>query len=158
MVKITEDRVLAMYLLQTLMGVMGIVMLLVFPFPKASAVPFALASGVLHTSYNLFLARAYRHGDLGLVYPVARGTAPLLTLIATHLFTADVISPLATIGVIVLILGIWLIALSGAVWKQDRATFVYALITSCFIGTYTIVDGLGAVSYTHLTLPTKRIV
>ncbi|MDE2383437.1 MAG: EamA family transporter [Alphaproteobacteria bacterium] len=143
LVKITDDRVLAMYLLQTLMGVMGLAMLLVFPFPKAAAVPFAITSGLLHTSYNLFLARSYRHGDLSVVYPVARGTAPLLTLIATHLFTADVISTQATLGVVVLIIGIWLIALSSNIWKQDRLTFIYALITSCFIGAYTVVDGLG---------------
>jgi len=142
-VKVTEDRVLAMYVLQVLMGFMGIAMLLVFPFPQHAALPFAIASGVLHTSYNLFLARAYRHGDLSLVYPVARGTAPLITLVATHLFTTDIISPQATAGVIVLILGIWLIALSGNVWRQDKLTFVYALITSCFIGVYTVVDGLG---------------
>ena len=142
-VKITDDRVLAMYVLQVLMGAMGLVMLLVFPFPLSVSWPFAVTSGLLHTGYNFFLARSYRHGDLGLVYPVARGTAPLLTLIATHIFTTDVISPLATIGVIALILGIWLIALSSDVWKTDRATFGFALITSCFIGAYTVVDGLG---------------
>jgi drug/metabolite transporter (DMT)-like permease len=143
LVKITDDRVLAMYLLQTLMGVMGLAMLLVFPFPNTASIPFAITSGILHTSYNLFLARSYRHGDLSVVYPVARGTAPLITLVATHLFTTDTISIQATLGVVVLIIGIWLIALSSNIWKQDRLTFMFALITSCFIGAYTVVDGLG---------------
>ena len=142
-VKITDDRVLAMYVLQTLMGLMGVGLLLAFPFPQASALPFALTSGALHTAYNLFLARSYRHGDLGLVYPVARGTAPLITLVATQVFTHDALSPLALSGIIILILGIWLIALSGDVFKADRTTFIFALITSCFIGAYTVVDGLG---------------
>jgi len=133
-----------MFLLQTMMGLMGIVMLAVFPFPLQSAWAFALTSGFLHTGYNLFLARSYRHGDLGLVYPVARGTAPLLTLFGTKLFTQDAISHFALAGIIVLILGIWLIAFSGKALKTDKATLGFALITSVFIGCYTIVDGLGA--------------
>ena len=142
-VKITDDRVLAMYVLQTLMGVMGLGLLLAFPFPQRTALPFALTSGVLHTCYNLFLARSYRYGDLGLVYPVARGTAPLITLVATQVFTHDALSLVAFSGIVVLILGIWLIALSGDVFRADRTTFIFALITSAFIGAYTVVDGLG---------------
>ncbi len=143
-VKITDDRVLAMYVLQTLMGFMGLAMVLVFPFPKSAALPFAFTSGLLHTAYNLFLARSYRHGDLGLVYPVARGTAPLITLVATQVFTHDALSSVAMAGIIILIMGIWMIALSGDVFKSDKVTLGFALVTSMFIGAYTIVDGLGA--------------
>ncbi|MBG1232886.1 EamA family transporter [Aestuariivirga litoralis] len=142
-VKISADRFHAMYLLQVLMGVMGLGMLMVFPFPLAAAWPYVIASGLLHTGYNVFLARSYKHGDLGLVYPVARGTAPLLTLIGTQIFAQDVISSIAKAGIITLIIGIWLIALSADVFKAHRATFIYALITSLFIGCYTVVDGLG---------------
>ncbi len=143
-VKIADDRFLAMFTLQSMMGLMGVLMLAVFPFPLQASWSFAIISGVLHTGYNLFLARSYRHGDLGLVYPVARGTAPLLTLLGTKLFTQDSISHFAFVGIVVLILGIWLIALSGKVLKTDKATLGFALITSVFIGCYTIVDGLGA--------------
>jgi drug/metabolite transporter (DMT)-like permease len=105
--------------------------------------PFALTSGLLHTAYNLFLARSYRHGDLGVVYPVARGAAPLITLAATQVFTHDALAPVAMAGVIVLMIGIWMIALSGDTFKNDKVTFGFALVTSMFIGAYTIVDGLG---------------
>ena len=142
-VKIAADGFLAIFLLQTLMGVMGLAMLAFFPFPVSAAWGFALTSGVLHTGYNLFLARSYKFGDLGLVYPVARGAAPLLTLIGSQLFTQDAISTTAMLGVVTLIIGIWLIALSSNVFHAHRGTFLFALTTSVFIGCYTIVDGLG---------------
>ncbi|MDE2444701.1 MAG: EamA family transporter [Alphaproteobacteria bacterium] len=144
LVKSNLDRFLAMFMLQSLMGLMGIVMLAFFAFPGQASLPYALTSGLLHTGYNLFLVRSYKSGELGLVYPVARGTAPLLTLIGTHIFTQDALSSLATAGIVILILGIWLIAISPTLAKKlDRTTLVYALITSVFIGLYTVVDGLG---------------
>ncbi len=144
LVKLNIDRFLAMFLLQTLMGVMGIAMLLVFTAPSAASLPFALSSGVLHTGYNLFLARSYRTGDLSVVYPVARGTAPLITLGASYIFGHDSISLFAVLGILTLIAGIWMIALgpSKAV-RVDRTTLLFALGTSVFIGCYTVVDGLG---------------
>lgn len=144
LVKLNIDRFLSLFLLQTLMGVMGLGMLLVFAWPSSASLPYALTSGILHTGYNLFLARSYRTGDLSVVYPVARGTAPLITLAASFMFTQDQISPFATVGILVLIAGIWLIALgpSKAV-RIDRSTLLFALGTSVFIGCYTVVDGLG---------------
>jgi drug/metabolite transporter (DMT)-like permease len=144
LVKFKLDRFLAMFLLQTLMGLMGLIILMVFAFPSVSSWPYAAVSGVLHTLYNLFLARSYRTGELGLVYPVARGTAPLLTLGATTLFAHDSISIMAFVGIVVLVAGIWLIAISPSLAaKVDRTTITFALGTSVFIGLYTIIDGLG---------------
>jgi drug/metabolite transporter (DMT)-like permease len=144
LVKFNLDRFLAMFLLQTLMGVMGLVMLMFFQWPLRAAIPYAIISGLLHTGYNLFLARSYRTGDLGVVYPIARGTAPLITLAGTYIFAHDVISPTASLGIMVLIAGIWLIALGPSKAIQvDRTTLLFALGTSVFIGCYSIVDGLG---------------
>ena len=144
LVKLNLDRLLALFLLQTLMGVMGLVMLLFFAWPSQYSLPYALISGGLHTGYNLFLARSYKTGELGFVYPVARGTAPLITLGATTIFAHDTISFLASCGIIVLVAGIWLIAISPSlVSKIDRPTLMFALGTSVLIGFYTIVDGLG---------------
>jgi drug/metabolite transporter (DMT)-like permease len=144
LVKFNLDRFLAMFLLQTLMGIMGLVMLLFFAWPSAASLPFAVVSGLLHTGYNLFLARSYRTGDLNVVYPVARGAAPLITLGASAIFAHDAISIQAAIGIMVLIAGIWLIALGPSkALKVDRTTLLFALGTSIFIGFYTIVDGLG---------------
>lgn len=144
MIKFNLDRLLALFLLQTLMGGMGLIMIAVFAFPSFASLPYAVVSGFLHTGYNLFLARSYKTGELGLVYPVARGTAPLLTLITSILFAHDTLSIFSLIGIIVLVGGIWLIAISPTLAaKIDRTTLMFALATSVFIGLYTIVDGLG---------------
>ena len=142
-VKVSSDQVVSLALLQTFMGVMGLLILTAFGFPIREAWPYAIASGILHTGYNLFLARSYKFGDLSLVYPVARGTAPLLTLLGTQVFTHDVLSSTALIGIITLIIGIWLITFSENVFRVHRTTLLFALATSVFIGCYTIVDGLG---------------
>lgn len=145
LVKLRLDRFLSLFLIQSLMGVMGIAMLLVFAFPSAGSLPFALASGILHTGYNIFLARSYRTGDLSQVYPIARGSAPLLTLFISWFAANEAVSAIALFGIGCLVGGIWLISLFGGrkALKLDGLTLFFALGTSVFIAAYTVVDGLG---------------
>lgn len=144
MVKLRLDRFLSLFLIQTLMGVMGLGMLAIFAFPLRESWPYALASGILHTGYNVFLARSYRTGDLSQVYPIARGTAPLLTLIVVWFAADERIGLAGAIGVGVLVAGIWLVGLAGrGQLRLDGLTLFFALGTSVFIAAYTVVDGLG---------------
>ena len=144
LVKLKLDRFMSLFLLQTLMGLMGICMLFVFAWPAGESLPYALVSGVLHTGYNIFLARSYRDGDLSLVYPIARGTAPLITLLATWLVASEQIDAVTAIAIGVLVSGIWLMAAGKSKsLKLDRTSLFFALGTSCFIAAYTVVDGLG---------------
>ena len=144
MVKLKLDRFLSLCLIQTLMGFMGLLMLAVFPWPAAASLPYALASGVLHLGYNLFLARSYRTGDLSQVYPIARGAAPLLTLMATWFVVHEEVGALGALGVAVLVAGIWFVSVVGRrAIRLDGMTLFFALGTSVFIAAYTIVDGLG---------------
>lgn len=144
LVKLKLDRFLSLFLLQSLMGVMGLGMLLVFAFPAQASIPYAVTSGILHTGYNLFLARSYRTGDLSQVYPIARGAAPLLTLIITWAAATEQIGMAGVAGVGVLVAGIWMVSLVGHRGvRLDGMTLFFALGTSVFIAAYTIVDGLG---------------
>ncbi len=144
MVKLKLDRFLSLFLIQSLMGVIGCAMLLVFAFPAAASIPHAITSGILHTGYNLFLARSYRTGDLSQVYPIARGAAPLLTLIVTWATATEQVGMAGVIGVAVLVAGIWMVSLAGRRnVRLDGMTLFFALGTSVFIAAYTIVDGLG---------------
>ena len=144
LVKLKLDRFLSLFLLQTLMGLMGIAMLVFFAWPARESLPYALFSGVLHTGYNIFLARSYRDGDLSLVYPIARGTAPLITLLATWLVASEQIGATTAIAIGILVAGIWLVAAGKSKsLKLDRVSLFFALGTSCFIAAYTVVDGLG---------------
>lgn len=144
LVKLKLDRFLSLCLIQTIMGFMGLAMLLVFPWPAYESLPYALVSGVLHLGYNLFLARSYRTGDLSQVYPIARGAAPLLTLAVTWTFMHEDLSLTGAAGVAILVLGIWVISLLGRRGlRLDGLTMFFAIGTSVFIAAYTIVDGMG---------------
>lgn len=145
LVKLRLDRFLSLCLIQTLMGVAGLGMLAVFPWPSAASVPYAITSGLLHLGYFMFLARSYRTGDLSQVYPIARGAAPLLTLAATWAFMHEEVNVVGGAGVGLLVLGIWVISLAGQRGlRLDGLTLFFAIGTSVFIAAYTIVDGIGA--------------
>ena len=143
-IKLDMDRYLALLLIQSLMGIMGFVMLLVFPLAAPASWPYALGSGVIHLGYFTFLARSYQTGDLSQVYPIARGTAPLLTFIAAFVFAGEAAKPITTLGILLLTFGIWFTARDGSkVLKLDGRTIGFALGTSVFIAAYTVVDGMG---------------
>lgn len=143
-VKLNIDRFLGLFLIQTGMGIFGVLMLIFFGMPTGISIVYALISGVLHTGYNLFLARSYQTGDLSLVYPLARGGAPFLTLLGTSLIMHDVPTPLATVGIVVLLVGLLMAGLSGIRRaKVDGRTLFFAGGTAVFIAVYTVVDGLG---------------
>lgn len=144
LVKSHPDRLLSLAALQAFTGLTGLGMLVVFGLPQASALPFALLSGVLHTVYNLFLVRAYRHADLSQVYPIARGAAPLLTLLGTSLLLRDPVSPALFAAILVLVLGLLMAGASRTVGRADPHAVPYALGTAALIAIYSLVDGQGA--------------
>ncbi len=143
-VKLNLDRFLSLFLIQTTMGLLGLAMVAVFARPSPASIPYAVASGAIHLGYNLFLARSYRYGDLSQVYPIARGSAPLLTFVGAWMFAGETFTIMVAGGVGLLVFGIWMTALSdrGSL-RLDGATLFYALGTSLFIALYTVVDGLG---------------
>jgi drug/metabolite transporter (DMT)-like permease len=105
-----------------------------------------LASVAIHIAYYLALAQAYRFGDLGQVYPIARGTAPLMTAILATLWLGESPGTYGWPGIIVLGTGILLLAVRGgrALKPFDARSVGFALLTSLTITTYTLVDGVGA--------------
>ena len=145
LVKLDLDRFLALLLISCMVGLMGIAMLIAFPWPDMASAPYFVASGLLHTGYNIFLARSYRTGDLSQVYPIARGTAPLITFIGAWALAGETVTHFGTLGILLLVVGIWLTARPGAQsLRLDGMTLFFALGTSGFIAAYTIVDGFGA--------------
>jgi drug/metabolite transporter (DMT)-like permease len=145
LVKLDLDRFLALLLISCVLGIMGLAMLMIFPWPAAASAPYYIVSGLLHVGYNMFLARSYRTGDLSQVYPIARGTAPLLTFIGAFLLAGETVTGIGAAGILLLVAGIWLTARPGkAAIRLDGMTILFALGTSGFIAAYTIVDGFGA--------------
>jgi drug/metabolite transporter (DMT)-like permease len=115
------------------------------PLPLPGSWGWLAASVVLHIGYNLSLASAYEAGDFGLVYPIARGTAPLLTALAGALYVGEYLSGIETMGILALVAGVWLMAVRGGVPALTGTSAVIpALTTSLFISAYSVSDGLGA--------------
>jgi drug/metabolite transporter (DMT)-like permease len=143
-VKSNADRLVSLTVLQTFMALLGAAMVAVFGFPGHHVWPWALASGVLHLGYNLFLVRAYRHADLSVVYPIARGAAPLFTLIGSFFLTHDGVDAGMALAVVVLVAGLMLTGLGKRSPGADPHALAYAFGTAAWIASYTLVDGIGA--------------
>ncbi len=112
------------------------------PLPDPAAWPYLGASAVVHTVYFATLIAAYRHGDLSLVYPIARGTAPMFTALGAWLFAAEALGPLEAAGICLLSGAIVSLALRPGDGTSLRGV-AWALATSLTIVMYSLIDGLG---------------
>ena len=74
----------------------------------------SLVTAVLHIAYQLALQRGYAEGDLNLVYPLARGTGPLLTLLVAVLVLGDRPDPLGVAGVLLVVTGVLVVSAARA--------------------------------------------
>lgn len=145
LVRVGLDRLLAVTLIQVGAGVLALAMLPAVSVADAAAWPWLGLSAVLHVGYNVFLARAYASGDFGQVYPIARGSAPLIVALVGIMLLGDQTSLTGHAGVVLLSGGIWWMAVRGAgATRLPRVGLINALITSAFIAAYTLSDGLGA--------------
>jgi len=127
----------------------ALVSLAAVPFvglPKPAAWLWVVTSIVIHLVYFAALIESYRTGDMGQVYPIARGTAPLLTALASPFFVGERIGLLAWAGILLLAGGVFLLSLRGGrdLAKLDRRAVSYALLTALTICAYSLVDGIGA--------------
>ena len=103
---------------------------------------FMAGSAVLHTAYFLLLNQGYRCGDLSLVYPLARGTGPLLSCTAAIVFLGERPAVLALLGALLITAGVVALTGSRQHWREPgaRRAVVYALLTGTFIAAYTLLD------------------
>jgi len=103
---------------------------------------FILGSAIIHVGYFLFLQRGYRTGDLSVVYPLARGTGPLLSMIGAVLLLGERPSLLAVAGALFVIIGVFFIAGGAQMVRARRAAagVGYGLLTGLLIATYTLWD------------------
>ena len=127
----------------------GIVALAFAPLagiPASAAWPWLLASVVIHLVYFASLIESYRTGDLGQVYPIARGSAPLMTAAVTSIFVGEKLSALGWTGIVALVAGVLLLSARGGreLAQIDRRAIGFALFTALTICAYSVVDGIGA--------------
>jgi drug/metabolite transporter (DMT)-like permease len=115
---------------------------------SAAAFPFIAASATLELAYFVLLARAYDGGEVSVVYPVARGLAPVVVLGAGAVFLGEYVSPGAAIGVLAVAAGIFLVspkltAHSAANFGRSRRDLLFGVAIGLVIAAYTLVDAEG---------------
>lgn len=111
---------------------------------------FVVASGVIHVFYFVTLLRGYRRADLTVVYPLARGSGPLITALVAVAFLGESIGVLGGLGIAAVVGGVFLIAGGPGLWRaahdpgaRERVHrgLYYGGLTGVFIAGYSVVDG-----------------
>ncbi|KIZ18999.1 DMT family transporter [Streptomyces natalensis] len=141
-----RDQLLAFTLVGGGGALCGAVLLTCTPVPVPAAWPYLVASAVIHILYQALLMRSFRLGDFGQMYPIARGTAPLVVTVLAAVFVHELPDAWALAGVALAsagLVGLAVWGIRGAGTSPHWAAIVAALATGLSIAAYTTVDGLG---------------
>jgi drug/metabolite transporter (DMT)-like permease len=144
LIKTGGDKQTGMLMLTLGNAAIGAVVVALRPLPIPEAWPWIVGSALIHTTYQLFLAYAYEHGDLSRVYPIARGTAPLIVTIVGAFALADAVTATEYFGIFVLGLGIMTMARGVFSSGESRRMLPFALGAAVTTAGYSLVDGTGA--------------
>ncbi len=142
-VKTAVDRTTTLGLVALGHVLPGAVMVMLLPLPSAESFVYIILSTIVHFGYFYLLGRAYQHGDLSVVYPIARGIVPALVSLWAFLLLGEVLPLMAWVGIGLIVSGIVLSnwkALSSGVGKT---ALILSLGTGFCISIYSLVDGVG---------------
>jgi drug/metabolite transporter (DMT)-like permease len=146
LIKVGLDPLSSTILIAIGSAAVGLVCLPALGVPAPASWPWLLLSIFIHFLYFAALIESYRIGDLGQVYPIARGSAPLLTATASAFFIGENLELLGWLGIVTLAVGVLLLSSRGgrAIAHLDRRAVAYALLTALTICAYSLTDGIGA--------------
>lgn len=145
LLKSSADRLASLSLMTIGAGLAAIPLVVWRPLPDPASWFCIFLSGVLHTGYNLFLIRAYKIGDFGQSYPIARGSSPLLVALGAALFAGEQLGLYTVIGIALVSAGIVSLAnLRSLQHRENLSGPAAAFATGAFIAAYTVTDGIGA--------------
>jgi drug/metabolite transporter (DMT)-like permease len=144
-IKLHLDPFASMTLIATGSGCFALLTLPFVGTPPIESWPYLAASMMFHLGYFIGLAEAYRYGDMGQVYPIARGAAPLMTASAGAMLVGEHLGLAAWGGIVLLALGVLLLSTHGGrdLARIDRRSVGFALFTAVTICGYSLSDGLG---------------
>lgn len=144
LVKSSSDKTADTALVQFMGTLVALPFMLWLGPPRAESWPFIAASLLLHVGYYIALAGAYKHGELGLTYPIMRGFAPLLVALASVAVIGETPSAAAWLGIVGITLGVAMVGLAhpGEALHHGKA-LMFAFANAAIIACYTLVDGLG---------------
>jgi drug/metabolite transporter (DMT)-like permease len=144
-VKAQDDHSLAALVVAVFAGCFGIPFMLALSMPPPAAWPYLVASSLIHVGYFVLVGFAYRSTDLGVAYPLTRGSAPLLTALIAFLFLAEALAWNGWLAIAIIAAGIVTLSADALIRGGLTRRAALAVATNaCVIVTYTLVDGLGA--------------
>lgn len=145
LLKLRLEPLLALSLIAAAAGLVMVVAVPFVPLPPPEAWWYIGASLAIHLVYYFALGEAYRTGDLGQVYPIARGAAPLMTALGAWYWLGEALGSYGWIGIAVLATGIMILSFRGSgTARFDVRAVGFALLTALSISAYTLADGTGA--------------
>ncbi|MBT3330453.1 MAG: EamA family transporter [Rhodospirillaceae bacterium] len=142
-VKVVADRVVSLSLVNLTHSLLALMVLPFVGLPNPESWPYLAASVVIHQAYYAGLIMQYRFGDLGQVYPLARGASPLMVAAVAWIWAGESLPPWAILAILLITGGILSLALSGRGQHGNRHAVTWALFTALTIAGYSIADGLG---------------
>ena len=150
LVKASGDKQLDSFGVAVASGLLALAVLPWLPAPAPASWPWLIGSALVHILYFLFLAGAYRWGELSFAYPVMRGGGPLMVALAGGAVFGEVLTATHWTAIALISLGILALA-SGS---HDRRATLFAVGNAVVIAAYTLIDAKGVrlsgapVSYT----------
>ena len=145
LVKSASDKFLSSAVVAIWCGGVALLAALVLPRPAEAAMPFIVASAIIHIVYFILVGQLYRSADLSVAYPIMRGLAPLIAAVIALAALGERPGPIASLGVGALVAGVLGMGASGLAHGQiDRPTILVALVNSAVIAVYSVIDGQGA--------------
>ena len=144
-VKAQDDHTLAALVVAVFAGLFGVPLMFALPLPPPEAWPYVVASSLIHVGYFVLVGFAYRSADLGVAYPLTRGSAPLLTALLAFLLLSEALAWNGWLAIFLLACGIFALSADALlrVGLTRRASIAVATNAGVIV-TYTLVDGLGA--------------
>jgi len=144
LIKAGNDKAVMQCLVMFFAGVPAALLLPFVPLPAPASWPFLALSLAVHAVYYVTLINAYRYGALSQVYPIARGTAPLMIALGAWAFAGEAMSGLEWIGIAIACAGIMSLAAPGGLPRDEEIKAIgFALATAITIALYSLADGIG---------------
>ena len=143
LVKSSADKAMDTALIHVLCSILALPVLFVVGLPPAHVWPYILASLIIHVGYYMALAGALKHGELGLAYPLMRGTAPLLVALGSYFLLDEAIAAWGWLGIMLISSGVLMLGVSAGLLHHRKAV-LFALSNAVLIALYTVVDAQGA--------------
>lgn len=144
LVKFGDDALVNMTLIVGMAGLIALAFAPFVSFPDPESWIFLLGSVLTHIGYYVFLLFGYRYGDLSLVYPIARGSAPLLVGMTSWMFVGEALSTTEMLGVAAISAGIFSLAIDRVAGREHTwRPVIFGLLTGLTIMGYTLCDGQG---------------